>query len=147
MMIQCRHLIPAPVDRTFANVCLYKHPWIACQKYKPGSLMIDVTCESKLRSVVRSFIYPCPGNSVAIGRVVVYHTWSVTHLVQKLNAGTLIQIQIITNKGAQLHIGEALHLIQGVHSRRENCDLVKTPHAHIIGCPPFHHCQIPVRNI
>ena len=37
--------------------------------------MTDVACESKLGSVVRLSMHPCPGNWVAIGRVVVYHAW------------------------------------------------------------------------
>ena len=38
--------------------------------------MANVTCESKLRSVVGSSMYPCPGNRVAVGRVVVLYAWS-----------------------------------------------------------------------
>ena len=32
VIIQYRHLIPAPVDQTSAIAWLYKHPWITCQK-------------------------------------------------------------------------------------------------------------------
>ena len=35
--------------------------------------MAQVACEPKLRLVVRSSMNPCPGNWVAIGRVVVYY--------------------------------------------------------------------------
>ena len=35
--------------------------------------MTHVACKSKLRSVVRSPMHPCPGNWVAIGREVVYY--------------------------------------------------------------------------
>ena len=30
--LQYRHLIPAPVDRTYASACLFKNLWITCQK-------------------------------------------------------------------------------------------------------------------
>ena len=36
--------------------------------------MTHIACESvKLRSVVKSFVHPCPENSVAIGRAVMYY--------------------------------------------------------------------------
>ena len=40
--------------------------------------MTQEACESKLhvRSVVRSFLHPHPGNRVAIGRAVVYYAWA-----------------------------------------------------------------------
>ena len=72
-MVQYRHLIPAPVDRTFASDWLYYHAWIPCQKNKPSTAMTQVACESKLRSVVRSSMHPCPENLIAIGRAVVYY--------------------------------------------------------------------------
>ena len=34
--------------------------------------MTKEACKSKLRSDLRSFMHPCPGNWVAIGRAVVY---------------------------------------------------------------------------
>ena len=70
-IVQYTHLIPAVVDRTYASDWLHKHPWTTCQKSKP-SPMAHVSCESKLRPVVRSSMQPCPGNWVSIGRVVVY---------------------------------------------------------------------------
>ena len=76
--VQYRHLIPAPVDRTFASNCLYYRPWIACQKNKPSTptTYMYVSCYSKLRSVVRSCMHPFPGNLVAIGRAVVCYAWA-----------------------------------------------------------------------
>ena len=56
--LQYRHLIPAPVDRTFLSAWLYKHPWIICQKNKPNTLMTHEACDSKLRSVVRPSMHP-----------------------------------------------------------------------------------------
>ena len=52
--LQCRHLIPAQVDRTSTRAWLYKPPWIICQKIAkhtngPRSLR-------KLRPDVRSFM-------------------------------------------------------------------------------------------
>ena len=38
--------------------------------------MTHVACESKLCSVTRSSLHPCPGNLVAIGRAVVYYAWT-----------------------------------------------------------------------
>ena len=67
--IQYRHLIPAPVDQTSASAWSYKHVLITCQKW----IKYIVACEPKLRSVVRSYMHPCLGNWVAIGRAVVYH--------------------------------------------------------------------------
>ena len=73
---QYRHLIPAPVDRTSASAWLYKHLWISCQTNNPSTSMTSVDCEPKLRSVVRTFKHPCPGNWVGIGRAVVYYVWA-----------------------------------------------------------------------
>ena len=39
---------------------------------KSNTLITHIACESKLRSVVRSYMHPCPGNWVAIGCAVVY---------------------------------------------------------------------------
>ena len=68
--VQYRHLIPAPVDPTTASTWLYTYAWIAC---KNNNLMTHVACKSKLRSVGRSSLYPCPRNWVALGRAVVYY--------------------------------------------------------------------------
>ena len=38
--------------------------------------MTHEACESRLRSVVRSFMRSYPGNPVAIGRAVVYYAWA-----------------------------------------------------------------------
>ena len=43
--------------------------------------------ESKLHSVSRSFMHPCPDNLVAIGHAVMYNAWAAAHLVQELNVG------------------------------------------------------------
>ena len=51
--------------------------------------MNHVDCESNIRSVVRSTMHPCLGNSVLIGRAVVYYARIATHLVQEFNAGTV----------------------------------------------------------
>ena len=42
-------------------------------KNKPSTSMTHVACESKLRSIERSFIHPWPRNWVTIGRAVVYY--------------------------------------------------------------------------
>ena len=75
--IQYRHLIPASMDWTSGSVWLYKHPWITCPKSKPSTSMTHVACESKLRSVVRSSMQPCPGNSRAIGHAVIFYDRAV----------------------------------------------------------------------
>ena len=74
-MLQYRHLIPAPVDRTFANALLYKQPWMTCQENKPSTSMAHVAFESKLRSVLGHTCIHAKGNCVAFGRVVVYTAW------------------------------------------------------------------------
>ena len=51
-------------------------------------VMTLVACESKLRPVMKSSMYQCPGNWVAIGRAVVYHAQSAARLVQELTVGT-----------------------------------------------------------
>ena len=43
---------------------------------KPSTSMTRITFESKLGSVVRSSMYPCPRNGVAIGHAVVYYAWA-----------------------------------------------------------------------
>ena len=73
VLVQYRHLIPAPVDRTPASAWLYKHQWLTCQKNKPNLSMTHEACESKLRSVVRSSMHPY---RVEIGRAVVYYAWA-----------------------------------------------------------------------
>ena len=45
-------------------------------KNKPSTSMTHVVFETKLRPVVRSSMHPCPGNWVAIGRVVRYDAWA-----------------------------------------------------------------------
>ena len=42
-------------------------------KDMPSTLMTHVACKSKLSSVVRSSMHPCPGNWVAIGSTDVYY--------------------------------------------------------------------------
>ena len=75
-LLQYRHLIPAPVNRTTPSASLYKHSLITCQKDNPSTPMTHVACESKLRSVARSSMHPDPRNCVATGLAVVYHTFS-----------------------------------------------------------------------
>ena len=58
--LQYRHVIPAPVDLTSTSTWLYKHIWITCQLEK--QISDPHSCESKLRSVVRSSMYPYPGD-------------------------------------------------------------------------------------
>ena len=47
-LLQYRHLVPAPVDRTSGSTWLYKHRWIACKENEPDTLMTHVatfSCE------------------------------------------------------------------------------------------------------
>ena len=74
---------------TSAYSWLYTRLWMTCQKHKPSISMTHVACESKLRSVARSSLQPCPGNWVAIERAVVYYAGLPTHLVQELNVSTV----------------------------------------------------------
>ena len=54
---------------------------------KPNTLMTHEACESRLRSVVRSFMHPYPGYWVAIGIM----PGLPANLVQELNVGTVGQ--------------------------------------------------------
>ena len=49
-LLEYRHLIPAPVDRTSGSDWLYKQPWLTCQENKPSTSMAHIACTSKLRS-------------------------------------------------------------------------------------------------
>ena len=69
--------------------------------------MTHVACELKLRSIMKSLMYPCPGNWVAIGRTVIYYARA------ELNVGTVISIYIEHTlggggviHGAQEQLGE-----------------------------------------
>ena len=74
-VIKHRYLIPAPVDWTSASALVVKTPiWT---RYNPSTSMTHVACGSKLRSVVRSFMHPCPGDLVAIGCADVYYAQTV----------------------------------------------------------------------
>ena len=48
--LQYRHLIPAPVDRTFASDWLYYHAWITCQKNKPSTATTQVHCSLRIKT-------------------------------------------------------------------------------------------------
>ena len=86
---QYRHLIPAPVDRTFASAWLYKHQWIECPKNKPSTstanaalYQIHVQLWGHLRFHAqktwwRSGMRSCTKPGLP------------THLVQELNDGTV----------------------------------------------------------
>ena len=91
-MLQYIHLIPTPVERTSAMPgCAHTHGKHV-KRYEPHTLMTHVACETTLLSVVRSSIYSCPGNLVAIGRAVVYYARLPMHLVQELNVVTVYYI-------------------------------------------------------
>ena len=62
LFLQYRHLIPAPVNRTSASVCLIKHPWIACKKYAkhsngPHSLRIKATFSCEAQATRLTVVY------------------------------------------------------------------------------------------
>ena len=71
---------------------LYKHPWITCRKHKTKTTMTHIACDSKLCSIVRSSMHPFPGNWVAIesGVQLCIMYGLPTHLLQKLNVGTVL---------------------------------------------------------
>ena len=66
--------------------------------------MNRVACESKLSSVVRSYMHVCLGKWVATVRAVVKHGLP-THLVQKLNVST---VSVIT----ELKFSRYMYFIQ-----------------------------------
>ena len=55
---------------------------------------------------------PCPGNWVAIGRVVVYYDRLTRHLVQELNVGTVGVALVISRSLVQFPAG-ALRSVLG----------------------------------
>ena len=71
-MVQYRYLILEPVDRTSSSTLLHKIHGKHV-KNTSGSSVTHVACKSKLRSVVRLSMYPCPGNWMAVGCAVVYY--------------------------------------------------------------------------
>ena len=87
MNYRYRHLIPAPVYRTFASIWLYKHLWIVFQKYNPSTSMTHIFCESKVYLVVKSFMQ-FTQHTKKIRRQLGVRS-SITHLVQELNVGTV----------------------------------------------------------
>ena len=77
MLVQYRHSIPAPVDRTSVSAWLFRHSGTTCQKTNnPSTSMTHVVCESKLRAVARSSMHPHTCDWVPIGLAVVYHARS-----------------------------------------------------------------------
>ena len=64
--------------------------------------MIHVACESELRSVVRSSMYPCLGNWMAIGRAVVYYasaarTFSIGTVSHILNITLMVPLSLASH--------------------------------------------------
>ena len=57
--------------------------------------MTRVVCESKLRSVMRSSMHPCPVNWVAIELAVVYYARAAYALVQEVNVVTVVPIIMV----------------------------------------------------
>ena len=97
LYIQCRHLIPAPVNPMSTSAWLYKHAGITCQRNKPSTSMTLIHCESKLHSVVRSSMYPCLGNWVVISHAVMHyaqaaHTFSAGIICQHCKTNPLHKI-------------------------------------------------------
>ena len=61
------------------DVCqclVVQKPMDNMSKNKPSTSITHVDCELKLHPVVRSSMHPCPGNWVAIRRVVMYNVWA-----------------------------------------------------------------------
>ena len=95
MVIQYRHLIPAPVDRTSVMDNMTKR--------QTSTSMAHVACESKLRLLVRSSMHPCPGNWVAIGCAVVYYARS-THTFSAVIKCCIVGISCIHVGGGPFDI-------------------------------------------
>ena len=69
--VQCRHSIPATVERTSCQCLVLKTPQDNYSKNKRSTPMSHIGFETKLPSVVKSHMHPCQGNCVAIGSAVV----------------------------------------------------------------------------
>ena len=61
---------------------------------KPDTTMTHVAFESKLRSVVRSSMYTCPGNWLTIEHGVVYYAWAVHAFCVKIECRHCIEYDI-----------------------------------------------------
>ena len=60
------------------------------KRNKLSTVMPHVACESKLRTVVRSSVHPCPGDLVATGRAVVYDA----PVAQAFSAGNVVTVKM-----------------------------------------------------
>ena len=82
--VQCRHLLPAPVDGTSASSPVVHAPMgnISREKAKHTNALRSLR-KSKLRSVAMSSMHSFLGNWVTIGRAVVYYS----RAAQTLSAG------------------------------------------------------------
>ena len=86
-ILQYRHLIPAPVDRTSASAWLYKHQWMECQKNKPSTSKANVALNQihvQLRGHLRFHAQKTGWRS---GERSCIMPGLPTHLVQELNVG------------------------------------------------------------
>ena len=87
-MLQYRHLISAPVDRTSAVPgCT---PMDYMSKNKPTTSIARIACESKLRSVLTSSMHPWSRNCWQSGVRSRIMPGLCTHLVQEFNVGTVV---------------------------------------------------------
>ena len=67
--VKYRHLIPTTVDRCLVVQTLMDN----MSKGKESTSMTYVACKSKLHSIVKSSMPPCPGNWEALRRAVVHY--------------------------------------------------------------------------
>ena len=71
------HTLNSRTSRPVVSQCLVvQTPMGNLSKNMLSTSMPHVACKSKLRSFVRSSVHPCPGNWVAIERLVVHYTRS-----------------------------------------------------------------------
>ena len=69
--------------------CTNTHGWQV--KSKPSTSLIHVAWESKLHSVVRSFMHPWQGDYLVIGRTVVCYAWAAQAFGAEESVGTVYE--------------------------------------------------------
>ena len=84
--VQYRHSFPAPVARTSASACLYKHSWITSQRI---SKHINDTRSLRINATLSCEVIHVPGNGWHLGIRSCIMPGRPTHLVSELYVGTV----------------------------------------------------------
>ena len=80
-------------------------------KDMPSTPMTHVACESKLRSVARSSMHPCPVNWVTIGRAVVYYAGAAQAFSVEIKRWHCTSLRHIVKVKPQYDISHDINMI------------------------------------